>query len=305
VELWHVTDRVWAMPLPGRGGHAAAAAAARLERQFGEGRFMVYNLSEEQYDYALFNDQVLEYKFPGHPAPPLGLLFKIVFAIAAWLEADERNVAVVHCLTGKGRTATVLACLLAWTLEVDTPLEGLQLVADRRGAGPLDRLAIPSQRRYVQYFSSMMDGLRPQPGPWLLRRCIMNTIPKFALRDGRQLRNGDPSPPGPGGAAAAGCCPYLQVFKGGVLIFTTTWKQPDEADRGQGRVGVPRELGSEGQGAITLPWAGEGDGSVAFPVDTVVQGDILIRCRHLAPSGARASMFRAAFHTGYLAAGGA
>ncbi|CAM9618098.1 unnamed protein product [Heterosigma akashiwo] len=118
VELWHVTDRVWAMPLPGpaaaaaaapgRGGHAAAAAAARLERQFGEGRFMVYNLSEEQYDYALFNDQVLEYKFPGHPAPPLGLLFKIVFAIAAWLEADERNVAVVHCLTGKGRTATVL-----------------------------------------------------------------------------------------------------------------------------------------------------------------------------------------------------
>ena len=29
------------------------------------------------------------------------------------LAADAKNVAVVHCLTGKGRTATVLACLLA------------------------------------------------------------------------------------------------------------------------------------------------------------------------------------------------
>jgi hypothetical protein len=34
-------------------------------------------------------------------------------------------------------------------------------------------------------------------------------------------------------------------------------------------------------------------------VETIVQGDILIRCRHLTRKGQRVSMFRAAFHTGY------
>ena len=34
---------------------------------------MVLNVSEEQYDYGKFEQQVLEFKFPGHPAPPLGM----------------------------------------------------------------------------------------------------------------------------------------------------------------------------------------------------------------------------------------
>ena len=34
-----------------------------------------------------------------------------------WMKADERNVAVVHCLTGKGRTSTILAAFLCWMGE--------------------------------------------------------------------------------------------------------------------------------------------------------------------------------------------
>ena len=77
--------------------------------------------------------QVLEYKFPGHPAPPLGLLFKICTSVESWLDADEKNVAVVHCLTGKGRTAALMACILTWIGEFSSPMEGLQYVAERRG----------------------------------------------------------------------------------------------------------------------------------------------------------------------------
>jgi len=33
------------------------------------------------------------------------------------------------------------------------------------------------------------------------------------------------------------------------------------------------------------------------------QGDVLVRCRHLTAKGARVSMFRAAFHTGYVPCG--
>jgi hypothetical protein len=54
-------------------------------------------------------------------------------SIENWLQADPQNVAIVHCLTGKGRTATVLASVLCWlggdlgqsggTLSNVTPLQ--------------------------------------------------------------------------------------------------------------------------------------------------------------------------------------
>ncbi len=79
-----------------------------------------------------------------------------------------------------------------------------------------------------------------------------------------------------------GCAPYLQIFKGGKLIFTTAAtlhvQQPDEE----------------------LPFVQVVDGTVPFNIEQVIQGDILIRCRHLTFHKQRVSMFRAAFHTGYV-----
>eukprot|EP01051_Picozoa_sp_SAG22_P024522 SAG22_NODE_6838_length_805_cov_2.118980_1_plen_90_part_10 len=67
---------------------------------------MIWNFSEVSYDYSFFENQVLEFKFPGHPAPPLELLVRICNAVQNWLAADQANVAVVHCRTGKRRTCT-------------------------------------------------------------------------------------------------------------------------------------------------------------------------------------------------------
>lgn len=79
-----------------------------------------------------------------------------------------------------------------------------------------------------------------------------------------------------------GCAPYLQLFKNGKLIFTTAAnlhvQQTDEE----------------------LPFVQVVDGTVPFNVEEVIQGDILIRCRHLTFNKQRVSMFRAAFHTGYV-----
>ena len=61
------------------------------------GKYMIWNLSEVQYDYTLFHDQVIDIKFPGYPAPPLHQLCSICDAIDHWLKADEDNVAVLHC----------------------------------------------------------------------------------------------------------------------------------------------------------------------------------------------------------------
>ncbi|CAN0230549.1 unnamed protein product, partial [Ectocarpus sp. 12 AP-2014] len=156
---------------------------AALLRSRHAGHYMVWNVSEEGYDYSLFQDQVLEFRFPGHPAPPLGMLFKMCTSIESWLLADPKNVAAVHCLTGRGRTSTVLACYLAWVGEVSAPSEALEHVASCKGVA-MERLTIPSQRRYLSYFSSVMEGVRPRSEPLLLRRVIMNTIPTFGTKNG-------------------------------------------------------------------------------------------------------------------------
>lgn len=60
--------------------------------------FMVFNLSDEVYDTILFGDHVISYDLMGMPAPSLGMLLKICVALETWLQDDDRNVAVVHCL---------------------------------------------------------------------------------------------------------------------------------------------------------------------------------------------------------------
>lgn len=103
---------------------------------------------EEPYDYGYFEDQVLEFKFPGHPAPPLGVLFRICTSIESWLEADGENVAAIHCLTGKGRTSTVIASYLAWMGHFKNTNDALAFVCQKRKI-EIHKMTIPSQIRCV------------------------------------------------------------------------------------------------------------------------------------------------------------
>lgn len=204
LDLTYITENVVAMAFPydinkakkGDVGNDINVVSAYLNKKH-TGHYMVWNVSEEVYDYSLFNDQVLEYKFPGHPAPPLGLLFKICTAVENWLDADAKNIAVIHCLTGKGRTATLISCILTWLGEFSSPIEALQYVADRRKIS-ISLLTIPSQCRYVHYFSNMLDSVKPRFEPLLLRRVIVNSIPKYGNNKINDVDN-------------IGCCPYIQV----------------------------------------------------------------------------------------------
>jgi C2 domain of PTEN tumour-suppressor protein len=257
-------------------------------------------------------------------------------------------------------------------------------------------------------FSSLLtivDCLSEQAEPLLLRRVIMNTIPRFGTRNADGSSSSSDSNTN-NSDAAEGCCPYIQVFKGGRLVFTTTYVPShdtrhiphaitatagtdttastvtaasadapavNEADR-QGSsasaagdsssdstvpavaaadtdsataaadnttaadsstaaaadsssnssssaahtaaeppattttataatAATPTAAAAATTAAAALPWAYTSDESIAFSVDCVVQGDLLLRCRHLGPNGQRVSMFRAAFHTGYVPCG--
>ncbi len=73
-----------------------------------------------------------------------------------------------------------------------------------------------------------------------------------------------------------GCRPHVQVFKDGKLLFDSLWES----------------------GASVPPTVSVKEGSILFSADTVVRGDVLLRCRHLTADGKTAvSMFRTSFHT--------
>jgi tensin len=189
-EVVYITERIITMSHPAMQSQVdekitpnrkLAAVAHLLDRRHG-GRYMIWNLSEVEYDIDMFDDQVLTFSFPGSPSPPLGLLLKLLMSMESWLKADERNVAVVHCLTGKGRTSTVLAAFLCWVGEAgfDNVQEALSYIAKCKKLSE-DQLTIPSQRRYVKYFANMLDGVRPSQPPLMLKRVIMSEAPKVCI----------------------------------------------------------------------------------------------------------------------------
>ncbi len=86
-------------------------------------------------------------RFPGLPSPPLGLLCALCRGIENWLSEDPANVAAVHCMTGKGRTLLVCACVLGWMGSADSPLAALGKVCEQRARADMDKLCSPSQTR--------------------------------------------------------------------------------------------------------------------------------------------------------------
>eukprot|EP00934_Nitzschia_sp_Nitz4_P001156 Nitzschia sp. Nitz4//scaffold22_size323478//302476//305917//NITZ4_000590-RA/size323478-processed-gene-0.428-mRNA-1//1//CDS//3329543186//1156//frame0 len=296
-QVVYITDRILVMSHPAMDSNVNAsltaqrklAAVGHLLQRRHDGRYLVWNLSEVEYDTSVLDDQVLTFSFPGSPSPPLGLLLKLLISMENWMKADKRNVAVIHCLTGKGRTSTVLAAFLCWMGEAGFGdiHQALDYIAKCKQM-TANELIIPSQRRYAIYFKNMLDGVRPSQPPLLLKRIIMSEAPKLARGPAQgkvQVEKGD----GPADQAVPvddeslmGCAPYLQIFKAGKLVYTTAATLHVHQDDEE------------------LPFVQVIDGTVPFNIDQVIQGDILIRCRHLTFNKQRVSMFRAAFHTGYV-----
>jgi tensin len=309
MDLTYIADRLIAMGFPGRFPHNPIDGMAQSLHGAHPGRFMIWNISEESYDYGKFDGQVMQHQCPGYPAPPLGMLFSICRSMENWLNADAENVAVVHCWTGKGRTNTVLSCFLAWVGAFSSPQHALQHLCEVRDM-KMDQAVIASQNRTLVCFQRMMQGVQPKMDSLRLLRVICTSVPVFE----KQRMRSKHAPAATGNTPVkdgesriiGGCRPCLQMWRIGEKQLTYN----SVRDGGGKNIEAP-----EGAKMFMPNFVSEDDGSFSFTVDKKFQGDIMLRLLHLAAQPAQAKggaaaapkgkkqvaiMARGTFHTGYV-----
>lgn len=150
-----------------------------------KGHYYIYNLcSERSYDVSKFQNRVRIYPFDDHNPPTIDIIRPFCEDVHDCLLKDPKNVAVVHCKAGKGRTGTMICCYLLHSGQFATAEEALNFydqtrTQDRKG------VTIPSQLRYVNYYAELINKqLRYAPVTLYIWEIILEPVPCFTSGQG-------------------------------------------------------------------------------------------------------------------------
>eukprot|EP00731_Ephydatia_muelleri_P025536 Em0017g619a len=144
--------------------------------------------------------KVSNYPFDDHNAPPFELIRPFCQDMDLWLNADERNVAVVHCTSGKGQTGVMICAYLLHDQMIETTKEALRFYGEARTQNAKG-VTIPSQRRYVQYYGHLLrNRLEYSPKTMTLIGFKLEGIPNFFQGT---------------------CCPFFTICLYKTRIFTS------------------------------------------------------------------------------------
>ena len=246
------------------------AISTYLNSQFGD-RYLIINVSDVPYDYGIFHGKVQEFFFPGYPAPPIKVLVQMCVTVQSWLKHQKGTnkanslrhsggggasvessktsrqpdpyAVLFHCKTGKGRSAVVVAAFLAWISAFPSPMEALDSVCEALKM-PVEMVTIPSQRRYIEYFTRILDGAKPAARTLILSRVIVHSVPQFGVAS-----PGTPARPG-----LPGCHPELRVVKNGKVVYRGEHAATEKSKVGRNR------------GAVRA-----GDGGIKFQVRHILR----------------------------------
>ena len=185
LDLTYITERIIAMGMPS--SHLEGLYRNPMEevQRFLNTRhtahYKVYNLCEERsYPKNSFFKQEI-FPFKDHEAPPLNLMKSFCEDAKKFLDEDKKNIVAVHCKAGKGRTGTMICCLLLHMNTFETAAECLQyygMMRAENGKG----VTIPSQIRYVNYFEKIIKEKMPHPVVFIkkiITKIRMFTLPMF------------------------------------------------------------------------------------------------------------------------------
>jgi hypothetical protein len=277
-----------------RSRNPAGLVARYLKELIGPNKTLIINLSEIEYDASELElaGPVVSFRFPGHPAPPLGAMVCIARAAEAWLVADDSNAVAVHCASGKGRTAVAVAAILSWlshrpehlpralpeNLSEERaldPLEALDAVCEARGE-VVKRLTVPSQRRSCANFSHLLQGSAPHNQAMMMARAMVV---------------GEP-PTCPSCASAE---LVLEVFKGGSLLWSSQLHKPIDTEHlsrtckqliteDTSPVDVDSLLPFPATSSSSNEALTRGEDTMKFELGLPLRGDVLLRLLFIGPT---------------------
>ncbi|XP_051117670.1 phosphatidylinositol 3,4,5-trisphosphate 3-phosphatase and protein-tyrosine-phosphatase PTEN1 [Andrographis paniculata] len=159
LDMTYITDRLLAMSFPAERMKAMYRnpiweVKSVLEMNH-HGHYKVYNLCiEEAYDASHFGGNVERYPFDDNHVPTLSMIKEFCEDINSWLSSHPKNIAVVHCMAGKGRTGLMVCSYLVYSgMSAE---KALQVYAEKRTTNN-EGVSIPSQRRYVKYWGKTLS----------------------------------------------------------------------------------------------------------------------------------------------------
>eukprot|EP00761_Pharyngomonas_kirbyi_P008224 gb/GECH01008235.1/.p1 GENE.gb/GECH01008235.1/~~gb/GECH01008235.1/.p1 ORF type:complete len:470 (+),score=68.08 gb/GECH01008235.1/:1-1410(+) len=195
IDLSYITKRIIAMGYPSVSTEALyrnpMSEVIRFLEHEHRDHYKIYNLCAERcYDPSYFHGRVEHFPFYDHNAPPFELIQECCENLKSWLDQHPDNVAVIHCKAGKGRTGLMICCFLIYLRTKPNARTALPYYASMRtrdGNG----VTIPSQKRYVQYFSTMINAGLSSPLPEhnvTLRSIRINNVPVGGLSFSFKIR---------------------------------------------------------------------------------------------------------------------
>ncbi|KAL3875761.1 hypothetical protein ACJMK2_033679 [Sinanodonta woodiana] len=173
--------------------------------------YRVYNLcSEKCYEPSKFHGRVARFPFEDHNPPQIELIKPFCKDLDKWLSADTRNVGVIHCNNGKGRTGVMICAYMLHRNKFDKVEDALDFY-DRTRTRDHKGVTIPSQRRFVHYYGELVKSKRDyQQRPLALAKIKFETIPN--------LKN-------------KGCCPCFEIYQSKVKLYSSPVYETKKGDR--------------------------------------------------------------------------